>query len=87
MKLEIGDIVRDTEGTNWVVIKRNAYQASAHNDRWTDYNTDFLKISKAGRITKQHARSGTDDILRGYVVVGKAKVTFTVDVENIKLEK
>ena len=87
MKLEIGDIVRDTEGTNWVVIKRNAYQAFAHNDRWTDYNTEFLKISKAGRVTKQHSRSSTDDALYGFDIVGKAEVTFTVDINKITMEK
>lgn len=87
MRYEIGTILQAPDGTNWCIVKRQQYEASAHNDRWTDYHTDFLKISKQGRVTKQHASTTTDDALRGHKVVGKATVTFTVDVNNVKLEQ
>jgi hypothetical protein len=87
MKLEIGDIVRDDEGTNWVVIKRDRYEASAHNDRWVDYVTVFQKISRAGRVTKITSRTTTDDRIRAFDIVGKAEVTFTVDINKINMEK
>ena len=87
MKYEVGNIIRDDLGTRWVIIKRTPYQASAHNDRWTDYTTELLKVSKYGGVTKQHRRFTTDDSMRGFEVVGNANITFTVDVSNIKMEK
>lgn len=87
MLYEIGTIVRDEDGQNWCIVKRNAYEARAHNDRWTDYVTELIKISKAGRVTKQHTRTTTDDSLKGLDIVGKADVTFTVNIDKITLEK
>lgn len=87
MRYEIGTILRDSKGQNWCIVKRTPYEASAHNDRWTDYITEFLKVSKTGRITKQHLRSTTDDLLWGFDIVGKADVTFTVNIDKITLEK
>lgn len=86
MRYEIGTIVKDDRGDRWVIIKRTPYQASAHNDRWTDYTTELLKVSKYGGITKQHKRCTTDDTLNGFDIVGTANVSFIVNVDSIKME-
>ena len=85
--IEIGSVVQDDKGTNWVVIKRHSYTASAHNDRWLDYNTVLLKVSKTGNVSKTSKTITTDDVMRGYKIVGKADVTFTVNVNNLYLDK
>jgi hypothetical protein len=90
MDLNVGDIIRIEDGRLAVVTVRKRYEASAHNDRWTDYHTEAhfltrnLTVNKAGnKITFT-----TDDVLRGrFTKVGTAEVEWKVDAKKIKLDK
>jgi hypothetical protein len=74
MKIKIGTVLRDPEGNEWVVIERESYSASAHNDRWTDYDTVLQRVGKRGSPIKRVRHVTTDDSIRWYEIVGSAEM-------------
>jgi NMD protein affecting ribosome stability and mRNA decay len=89
MDLHVGDIVRLEDGRYAVITKRNSYQASAHNDRWTDYHTEGVFLNKNFTVNKSGHKftTTTDDALRWNVTkVGTADVEWKVDVTKIKMD-
>lgn len=83
---KVGDIIK-VDGRYAVIVKRESYQASAHNDRWTDYDTTVMYLATRTLVpTKKTKRFTTDDTLNGMraEVVGEAEVKYeiTVNVKN-----
>jgi len=85
-RFSVGDVIRIHDGRCVVITHRDSYEARAHNDRWTDYNTRGLLLGKRNlQPTKKEIRFSTDDMLNGATVIGRADVTYTVNIGRMKI--
>lgn len=89
MYYTVGDIIQVDDGRLAVIVKRYPYEASAHNDRWTDYHTECVFLTKNFTVNKSGNKITftTDDALRGTPVVGQAEIEWKVDVSKIQVTK
>ena len=85
-RFSVGDVIRIYDGRCVVITHRDSYEARAHNDRWTDYSTRGLLLGKRTlQPTKKEIRFSTDDMLSGAKVIGRAEVTYSVNIGRMKI--